>query len=194
MGEERQDFPYLGLILQLVLLIEQLLHAALDCPGDLVHVLRLDDGLQVVLQDLGEVVLQLGSPEVGQDLGPVRWTPVVAQVGLLLAGEDLESRGLADTVGAHETEDLTGPWNGKSVELEGIRGVAVGGGLLQVTGQVDDSDRLEGAFLNTDTTTDTEALRDGGDLVSGRHLDTQLAHPHHGARLLALLTASEGWG
>lgn len=39
--------------------------------GDLVHVLGLDDGPQVVLQDLGEVVLQLRTSEVGQDLLPV---------------------------------------------------------------------------------------------------------------------------
>lgn len=40
--------------------------------GDLVHVLGLDDGPQVVLQDFGEVVLQLRTSEVGQDLLPVR--------------------------------------------------------------------------------------------------------------------------
>lgn len=38
---------------------------------DLVDVLRFHDGPQVVLQDFGEVVLQLGSSEVGQDLLPV---------------------------------------------------------------------------------------------------------------------------
>lgn len=43
----------------------------LDGFGDLVDVLRLHDGPQVVLQDLGEVVLQLGASEVGQDLLPV---------------------------------------------------------------------------------------------------------------------------
>lgn len=43
----------------------------LDRLWDLVDVLRLDDGPQVVLQDFGEVVLQLGASEVGQDLLPV---------------------------------------------------------------------------------------------------------------------------
>lgn len=33
-----------------------LLHGALDSPGNLVNILRLDDGLQVVFQDLREVV------------------------------------------------------------------------------------------------------------------------------------------
>ena len=36
-----------------------------------VHILGLGDGLDVVLQDAREVVLQLRAPEVGQDLLPV---------------------------------------------------------------------------------------------------------------------------
>lgn len=43
----------------------------LDGLWDLVDVLRLHDGTQVVLQDFGEVVLQLRASEVGQDLLPV---------------------------------------------------------------------------------------------------------------------------
>lgn len=43
----------------------------LDGFWDLVDVLRLDDGPQVVLQDFSEVVLQLRTSEVGQDLLPV---------------------------------------------------------------------------------------------------------------------------
>lgn len=39
--------------------------------GDVVHVLRLDDGLHIVLQHPLEVVLQLAAAEVGQDLAPV---------------------------------------------------------------------------------------------------------------------------
>lgn len=38
----------------------------------MVNVLRLYDGVQVVLQDAREVVLQLAAPEVRQDLLPVR--------------------------------------------------------------------------------------------------------------------------
>ena len=43
----------------------------LNSPGDLVHVLWLDDGLEVILQDLGEVVLQFRAAEVDQDLLPI---------------------------------------------------------------------------------------------------------------------------
>lgn len=43
-----------------------------DSLGDVVNILGLDDGVQVVLQDAHEVVLQLAPSEVGQDLLPVR--------------------------------------------------------------------------------------------------------------------------
>lgn len=36
------------------------------------------------------------------------------------------------------------------MELEGVRTVAVSGVLLQVFGEVDDGDCLEGTFLNAD--------------------------------------------
>lgn len=38
----------------------------------MVHVLGLDDGLEVVFQNLGEVVLELRAAEVGEDFLPVR--------------------------------------------------------------------------------------------------------------------------
>lgn len=46
---------------------------------------------------------------------------------------------------------------------------------LEVCGQVDDVDGVEGAFLRTDTATDTQALRDEGDLGIGGDFDTELA-------------------
>ncbi len=42
-----------------------------DGLGDVVDVLGLDGGVQVILQDAREVVLQLTPPEVPQDLLPV---------------------------------------------------------------------------------------------------------------------------
>ena len=68
----------------------------------------------------------------------------------------------------------------------------VGGLLLQVGGQVDDGDGLEWALLHADAAPDAQLLRDGGDLVVGGHLDAELAHPDHGAGLLALLPAPLG--
>ena len=67
------------LVVHLVLLVEERLYGALDGPGDLVDVLRLHHRLQVVLQDLGEVVLQLAPPEVRQDLSPVRRVRILGE-------------------------------------------------------------------------------------------------------------------
>ena len=48
----------------LVLHLEDLPDLAPYGPGDVVHILRLDGRLDVVLKDLGEVVLELASAEV----------------------------------------------------------------------------------------------------------------------------------
>jgi hypothetical protein len=50
------------------------------------------------------------------------------------------------------------------VKLEAVGGITVGDLALQVGRQVDDMDRAERTFLRTDTTTDTEALRDESNL------------------------------
>ena len=60
---------------------------------------------------------------------------------------------------------------------------------LEVGGQVDDVDGVEGAFLRADTATDTQALRDEGDLGVGGDFDAQLARADYGTRLLAFLPA-----
>ena len=69
-----QIVAHLLLVVALQLRVEHLRHGerALDRAGDVVHVLRLDERLQVILQHLREVVLQLGAAEVLQDLLPVR--------------------------------------------------------------------------------------------------------------------------
>ena len=73
------------------------------------------------------------------------------------------------------------------VKLEGVGAVAMRSGGLEVLGQVDDLDGLEGALLHADTTTDAQLLGDGGELVLLGDFDAELAHLHHGARPLALL-------
>jgi len=47
-------------------------------------------------------------------------------------------------------------------------------------------------YLDADTTTDAESLRDGCNFVSWRHFNAELAHPDNRARFLALLPASLG--
>lgn len=41
----------------LIFLVQELLNSSFDSLGNLVHVLWLDDGLELILQNLGEVVL-----------------------------------------------------------------------------------------------------------------------------------------
>ena len=48
-------------------------HGALDGSGDVVDILGLNEGLEVVFKDLGEVVLELRSTEVFEDFLPVWW-------------------------------------------------------------------------------------------------------------------------
>ena len=63
--QEIQTRAHLVLPLQLILLVQQCLHGTFHRLRDLIHVLRLNDGFQVVLKDLGEIILQLAAPEVG---------------------------------------------------------------------------------------------------------------------------------
>ena len=132
--------------------------------------------------------LQLGTTEVLQDLLPIRRVLVAAQVGLQLATQNLQRSTLSDTVCSNETKDLTGAGHRKTVELEAVGRITVGDLGLQVGGQVDDVDSTERTLLGANTTTDTQALGDKGDLGVGSHFDTEFTRPHDGARLLALLT------
>jgi hypothetical protein len=54
-----------------ILLYQHLLDIPPDGLGNVVHILGLDDGMQVVLQYSGEVVLQLAASEVCEDFLPV---------------------------------------------------------------------------------------------------------------------------
>jgi hypothetical protein len=161
---------------------------ALDGSGNLVDVLGLDNGLEVVLEDLCEVVLQLGTTEVLENLLPVRGVVEAAEIGLQLAAQNLQSSTLSGTVTTDKTEDLTGSGHGQSVELEAVGRVTVGDLRLEVGGQVDDVDGIERTFLGADTATDTETLRDEGNLGRVFDLNTELSGTDDGAGLLALLT------
>ena len=60
-------------VANLCLALNHVANGALDGLWNLVHVLRFDHRLEVVLQHLGEVVLQLGTAKVRQNLGPLGW-------------------------------------------------------------------------------------------------------------------------
>ena len=78
--------------------------------------------LQVVLENLGKVVLQLVAAKVHQDLLPIGRVGEIAQVGLHFAGEDFQCGGFANAVFADETEHLAGARSGQSEKDEQGRG------------------------------------------------------------------------
>ena len=133
------------------------------------------------------LTLQFRTTEVPENLLPVWRVLEASKVGLQLACQNFESGTLADTVGSDQTENLTGAGHGKTVQLEAVGGVTVCDLALEVCGQVDNLDGVEGALLGADTATDTQALTDEGDLAGGVDLDTQLAGLDDGTRLFALL-------
>lgn len=133
------------------------------------------------------LTLEFRTAEVPQNLLPVRRILEASKVGLQLASQNLECGTLSDTVGTNQTEDLAGSGHGKTVQLEAVGGVTMCDLALEVGGQVDNLDGVEGALLGADTATDTEALTDEGDLAGAVDFDTQLAGLDDGTRLLALL-------
>lgn len=74
------------------------------------------------------------------------------------------------------------------MQLEAVRGVAVGDLRLQICRQIDNRDGAERTFLRADTATDTEAFRNEGDLGASVDFDAELAGTDDGARFLAFLT------
>jgi len=59
-------------VLLLVLVGHDFSNNTLDSLRDVINILGLDDSLEVVFQNLGEVVLELGATEVAENFLPVR--------------------------------------------------------------------------------------------------------------------------
>jgi len=175
-----------------VLLGDNVPELALDELGDTVDVLGLDGGLELVFQELGEEVLEFRTSEVLDDVGPVGRVFKVTQIGLDLVGQDLEGSGLSGTVTSDQTEDLTGSGGGKSVELEGVGAVTMGGELAEVGGEIDNLDGFEGALLHAETATDAEIFRDLAEFGGGGNFDTELTGLVDGAALSTFLLALLG--
>lgn len=66
-----KHFTYLRLVFHFILLVKELTDSSFHSLRDLIHILRLDQSLQVILKDLGKVVLQFRPAEVRQNLLPV---------------------------------------------------------------------------------------------------------------------------
>jgi hypothetical protein len=118
---------------------------------------------------------------------PVRRVVVATQVGLELSAENLQRGTFTNTVGSDKTENLARSGHRQTVELEAVGAITVGDLALEVGGQVDDGDGVEGALLGADTATNTQRLGDEGEARFGRDLNAKLSTANHGAGLLALL-------
>mmetsp|Transcript_6980 Transcript_6980/g.7817 ORF Transcript_6980/g.7817 Transcript_6980/m.7817 type:complete len:322 (+) Transcript_6980:839-1804(+) len=78
-------------VVSLIFALHNADHGAFHSFGDVIHVLWLDDGLDVVLEEFCEEVLELTASEVEQDLFPSRRRLKSPQVGLEFAGQNFES-------------------------------------------------------------------------------------------------------
>lgn len=61
-------------VVPLTLALEHFLHRllALDGTGNVINILGLDEGFEIILEDFGKVILQLGSSKVFENLLPIR--------------------------------------------------------------------------------------------------------------------------
>ena len=129
----------------------------------MIHILWFDQGLKIVLQNLGEIILELRSTEVLENFLPVwgilgagnytsvcRYSPKIhvtyvisSKIGFKFSGQNLQRRTLSDTVCSHETEHLTRPWSREPMQFEGVGGVAMRDLRFQVGRQVDDCNSLK---------------------------------------------------
>ena len=91
-----------------------------------------------------------------------------------LVGQNLERCALADTVGAHETQHLSGARVGQSVQLERVGPIAMRGLRVEILGQVDNLNGLIRALLHANVATNAQFLRNECRLILLRHHHTQL--------------------
>lgn len=109
---------------------------------------------------------------------------MATQVGLKLSAENLQRGTFTDTVGSDKTENLARSGHRQTVELEAVGAITVGDLALEVGGQVDDGDSVEGALLGADTATNTQRLGDEGKARFGRDFNTKLSTANHGQDFL----------
>eukprot|EP00656_Telonema_subtile_P042231 TRINITY_DN47736_c0_g1_i1.p1 TRINITY_DN47736_c0_g1~~TRINITY_DN47736_c0_g1_i1.p1 ORF type:complete len:139 (+),score=5.15 TRINITY_DN47736_c0_g1_i1:48-464(+) len=105
----------------LIGLADEGLHGTLHGLGDLIDVLGLDDGLDLVLEEVLEVGLVLATTEVLHDLLPGGLGAVLTQIGLDLALEDVKGGGLTSTVGSCLLYTSYAADEEDSVDLGGVR-------------------------------------------------------------------------
>jgi hypothetical protein len=137
----------------IVLRLENIRQFSFDGTWDVIHILGFDGGLQGVLQDLGEIVLELAATKMNQNFLPIRRSVVSSQVGFHLTRQDFESCGLSNTVGPDQSQHLTRTGHGKSMQLERVGTISVSGVLLKIFWKINDIDGFKWALLDTNTAT-----------------------------------------
>lgn len=95
------------LILAIILSVEHGTNGPFHSLRNLIDVLWLDQRLEIILKDFGEVVLKLRATKIRQNLRPIGWIGIAAQVWLLLASQNLQCRRFANTVLSNEPKNFT---------------------------------------------------------------------------------------
>src|SRR6267143_875091 len=129
---------------------QQIAHPARVDFAQLVDVLWLDRGREFLRRDLLEVVMELGASEVIKYLVPVGFLPsVMSQVRRNLSAQKADARRLSYPVRAQKSDDLAFLRNREAKQSERILPVLMHQIFFQGLGQTDDSNRVEGALLDT---------------------------------------------
>mmetsp|Transcript_11127 Transcript_11127/g.24519 ORF Transcript_11127/g.24519 Transcript_11127/m.24519 type:complete len:258 (-) Transcript_11127:387-1160(-) len=158
-----------------ILLLENIPHQSPHRTGNMIHILRLDRSLDVILQNLGEVILQIRSTEMNQNLLPIRRTIVSSEIGLHLSSKNLQGGRLSNTIGTDQSQHLSRTRHGKTMQLEAVGSVTMGGIAFQILGKVDNVDCLKRTFFDADTTSNTEWFGEVGNLGLWAYFDTEFA-------------------
>lgn len=132
--------------------------------------------------------LQFRTSEVLDHILPIWWVIISSQIRLKFSTQNLKSSTLSDTVGSHQSQNLSRSWCRQSVKLEAVCRVTMCDLGFQVGWQIDNVDGAKGALLGTDTTSNTQVFGDEGDFRGGLNFDTKATTANHGTRLLAFLS------
>ena len=106
--------------------------------------------------------LKFRPPKVFQNLFPIWWIIISAEIRLQLSAEDLQRGALANTVCSNKTQHLPRPRHRQPMQFETIGRVSMGDLGFEICRQVYDVDRPKRAFFNANTTADAKTLGDEG--------------------------------
>jgi hypothetical protein len=138
---------------------------------------------------MAEPTLQFRTSEVLDHILPIWRVVISSQVGLQFSTQYLEGSALSNTVGANQTQNLSGSRGRQSMKLEAVGRVSMGDMGLEVGRQIDDVDCSKGAFFRANTAANAQTLGDEGNLRFGSDFDAETTTSNNGARLFAFLSA-----